>query len=112
MRKPILLATAITLAIASLCFILGALIAPIKPDSMLGDFANIAQIIEGVVALALLVSVYIVAAEIRESVRARHLDGMRYVRGLIGTEEASDNRKWVYQELKKTSWPLPSESVF
>jgi hypothetical protein len=75
----------------------------------LSDLASVFQIIEGFVAIALLISALVFAEEIRESVRSRHLDGMRYVKSLIGTQEASDDRKWVYQDLKKTSWPLSPE---
>lgn len=78
---------------------------PLEQDGRLTNMAYIAQIIEGVTALALL----LIAADIRESTRARHLDGIRYVKGLLGSQDASDTRKWVYQDLKKATWPLSAE---
>ena len=77
----------------------------LQNEGALPSIAYLAQIIEGAATLVLL----LVAVDIRESMKARHLDGIRYVRGLIGSEEASDRRRWVYQELKKASWPLSPE---
>ncbi len=77
-----------------------------KGSSALSDIAYVAQVAQGVAALALLV----IAADIRESIKARHLEGIRYIKGLIGSEEASNLRKWVYQELRKAEWPLPPEN--
>jgi hypothetical protein len=108
MTKRIFAAPMIALVVALvLCPLLITLAASLGWE--LSDLASIFQIIEGFAAITLLVSALVLAEDIRESVRSRHLDGMRYVRSLIGTQEASDDRKWVYQELKKASWPLPSE---
>ena len=71
----------------------------------LSNIAYAAQIAQGVAAFALL----IIAADIRESIKARHLEGIRYVRGLLGSEDASDRRKWVYQDLRRAEWPLSSD---
>jgi hypothetical protein len=94
------------LAIAFLILIIVIIVGfLLKGSPLLTDIANIAQIIEGAVAIVLL----LIAADIREAMKARHLEGIRYIKSLIGSEEASDRRKWVYQELKKESWPLPAE---
>ena len=77
----------------------------LKGQSILSDIANIAQIVEGVVAVVLL----LIAADIRESVKARHLEGIRYVKGLIGSTEASETRRWIYEKLRKAQWPLSDE---
>jgi hypothetical protein len=94
-RRPITIA----LVILSLVILVGVVF---QQYSALQSIANVAQIIEGVAALALLV----VAMEIRESMKARHLEGMRYIKSLISSEEAAEKRKWAYQELRKASWPL------
>jgi hypothetical protein len=77
----------------------------------LTSFAEIAQIIEAIVASILLIYALVFARDLREAIRARHLDGMKFVRDLIGTEQAADNRRWVYQELEKTVRPLSSEDA-
>jgi hypothetical protein len=108
MTKRIFAAPMIALAVVlALCILLKAWTPSFGWE--LSNLASIFQIVEGFVAITLLVSALVFAEEIRESVRSRHLDGMTYVRSLIGTQEASDHRKWVYQELKKTSWPLSPE---
>lgn len=107
MGKRVLAILALALAAGAVFVICGTLIDHLGWE--LESIANIAQIIEGFVALILLGSALVLAEEIRESIRSRHLDGMRYVRRMIGTDAASENRKWVYQELKKANWPLSSE---
>jgi hypothetical protein len=92
--------------VALIAFALLIMIGFILKDSpSLTGLANIAQLIQGIVVLVLL----LIAADIREAVKSRHLEGIRYVKDLIGSNEASEQRKWVYQELKKISWPLTDE---
>lgn len=52
------------------------------------------------------VFVAIIARDIKESIKSRHLEGITYVRNLIGTPQASDNRRWVYKVLRTTTGPL------
>jgi hypothetical protein len=73
----------------------------------LSDIGNIAQIIEASIAIALL----IIASDIRESTKARHLAGVRYVKELIGSEEASENRKWVHQDFDLAQQPLSDMDI-
>jgi hypothetical protein len=78
-------------------------------SQQLADLANAAQIAQAFIALALLIYAVVFAKDIRESVRARHLDGMKYVRDLIATPEASSERGWVYRDLASAVRPLSSE---
>ena len=68
--------------------------------------ANIGQAVQAIATFILL----FIATNIRESIRLRHLDGMKYTRDLIGTQEAADKRKWVHQELSKIPRPLSGEN--
>jgi hypothetical protein len=74
-------------------------------DATLQKIAYAAQIAQGVAALALLV----IARDIREAIKTRHLEGIKYVRGLLGSEDASERRRWIYQDLRRADWPLSSE---
>ena len=77
----------------------------------LTDCAEIAQIAEAIVAFSLLIYALVFARDLREATRARHLDGMKFARDLIATEQAAHSRRWVYQELEKTIKPLSSEDA-
>jgi hypothetical protein len=73
------------------------------------QIAKYVQIVSGVLTILLLTIALVFGREIREAVRARHLDGVKYVKELIGTQEASNNRRWVYQELEEANRPLLPE---
>jgi hypothetical protein len=75
----------------------GALLVFVLSPSDLSRWAHLAEIAQGIAAVVLLFYALLFAGELRESIRARHLDGLRYVWGVIGTREASDERRWVYQ---------------
>jgi len=74
-------------------------------------WANYGEIAQGVVAILLLLFSLVIRNELRESVRARYLDGMQTVREFIVTEEAAKTRKWVYSELPKRPRPLSDEDL-
>ncbi|MBI3244101.1 MAG: DUF4760 domain-containing protein [Chloroflexi bacterium] len=78
------------------------LLQPIQP---------IIQAVQSIVEMSLLIFAFIFARELRESINARYLDGMKFVRDLIATEQAANNRKWVYQELEKAVRPLSPENT-
>jgi len=63
---------------------------------LLSDLANIGQIVEGFVAFILLVYAFFFSRELREAIRGRHLDGLQFVKELIGTPEAAKARRWAY----------------
>ena len=69
--------------------------------------ANVGQFAQAIAAIILLG----IANNIRESIRFRHLDGMKYTSDLIGTQEAAEKRKWVFEELSKMPRPLSSENA-
>ncbi len=68
--------------------------------------ADCAQVVQGLVSVVLLVYALGFATELREAIAARHLDGMKYVREIIGTQEAAEHRRWVYTELPHEARPL------
>jgi hypothetical protein len=69
-------------------------------------YGSVLQILGSLAAVAAFGYGVFVARELRESIKARYLDGIRLVMSLIGTEDASVNRRWVYQELNKAGKPL------
>ena len=75
------------------------------------DLASLAQTVQAIVAVVLFIYAIVVARDIRESIKAWHLDGMKYVRDLIATPEAAEQRKWVYEELGRMSRPLSKETA-
>lgn len=78
-------------------------------QSKTDQISEYVQIVSGILTVIFLITALVFGREIREAVRARHLDGVKYVKELIGTDEASNSRRWVYQELKKTDQPLSPE---
>ena len=80
-------------------------------SQLLTDFASIAQIVQVICTIILLVWAMFVGRDIRESIKARHLDGMKYVRDLLATPEAVEKRRWVYQDLEKAAKPLSTENL-
>ena len=77
----------------------------------LTNLASLAQIGQAILAAILLIYAVVVARDIRESIKARHLDGMRYVRDLIATPEAAEQRRWVYEELGRVPRPMSIENA-
>ncbi len=97
------------------CTVIAALLVVLVVASFFGEnnsgldvittITTIATVIEaGAVVCAL-----VLAYEVRESIKTRHFEGMAYVRNLIGTKKAANQRRWVYQELRKKGWPLSDE---
>lgn len=80
-------------------------------SQQLTDFASIAQIVQMICAIILLFWAIFIGRDIRESIKARHLDGMKYVRDLLTTPEAAEKRRWVYQDLEKATKPLSAENL-
>ena len=78
---------------------------------ILADLASVAQIVQAFVAVILFICAIVVARDIRESIKMRYLDGMKYVREIIATPEAAENRRWVYKELDKVTRPLSLEDA-
>lgn len=78
---------------------------------MLTDLANIAQIVQVIIAVVVFIYAIVIAKDLRESIKARHLDGMKYVRDLIGTQEGANKRKWVYEELENAPKPLSRQDA-
>lgn len=69
------------------------------------------QALQAIVTLVVLIYGVVVARDIRESVKTRYLDGMKYVRDLLVTPEAAEKRRWVYQDLEKAATPLSPENA-
>jgi uncharacterized protein DUF4760 len=69
--------------------------------------ANIGQFTQAIAAIILL----FIATNIRESIRLRYLEGMKYTRDLIGTPEAADNRRWVHEALSRIPRPFSGENA-
>ena len=73
--------------------------------------SNVAQVIQSLVAVCLLIPLLFVTKELRESIAARHLEGMKYVREILLTQEAVELRKWVHRDLLNERRPLSGDAI-
>ena len=75
------------------------------------DIIDYLQALQAIVTVGVLIYGFVVARDIRESAKARYLDGMKYVRELLATPEAVERRRWVYQDLENAESPLSIENL-
>ena len=91
--------------------LVGPAVLPYLSKLGLTQWAEVATIAQGIAAVILLLYAFVFARELRESIRVRYLEGLSLVRELISTEEAAEDRKWVYQELKRAVRPLSDDDA-
>ena len=75
------------------------------------NLVNYLQALEAIVTMGVLIYGVVIARDIRESVKTRYLDGMKYVRDLLASPEAVERRRWVHQDLNNVARPLSIENA-
>ena len=101
----------LTIAGVLVAVFVGPTILPYVSKMSLTQWSDIATIAQGIVAVILLLYAFVFARELRESIRTRHLEGLTMVRELMSTRKAAEDRKWVYQELKRAARPLSDDDA-
>src|SRR5882757_299642 len=75
------------------------------------SIASVAQLLQALADVGVFIYVVVFAKDLRESIKGRHLDGMKYVREIISTPEAAELRRWVRQDLGSENRPLSSDAI-